>query len=147
MIKHRKRHAANNTEDFSVSSALIIPLKFTLLFLLLGAAIVMIASLILFNTPNPTEYLEYAGKVCLYLSVLIVGIVLGKRHKSKLFLMGIVLSAYIVVFLVTVSLFLPSSGTSLEILWLLLIPLICVLGCFIGGKATVSPRKRKRKYK
>ena len=143
MNKHKQKKI--KTDEFSVLSVFLSPIKFVVLFLALGMLLMLISSLGVYGTNDPTKYIVYIGKACLYVSCIISGFVLSKTVGQKQIILGMILGSYIMLVVFTISLF--NSNTvisSYKLLWYFLIPLTTTLGCTFGIKRTKSIHKKRR---
>ena len=117
-------------------------LIFFLVFIVISFALTLLLSLIFYNLPNPTAFVNVVSTATLLISSLISAFVLSKKTKEKYLLGGLFLGLIITIIIFIGSLFTDTKILSLEFLIKLLIPVFTVLGAFLGIK-----RERKNKHK
>ena len=117
-------------------------LIFFLVFIVISFALTLLLSLIFYNLPNPTAFVNVVSTATLLISSLISAFLLSKKTKEKYLLGGLFLGLIITIIIFIGSLFTDTKILSLEFLIKLLIPVFTVLGAFLGIK-----RERKNKHK
>ena len=117
-------------------------LIFFLVFIAISFALTLLLSLIFYNLPNPTAFVNVVSTATLLISSLISAFLLSKKTKEKYLLGGLFLGLIITIIIFIGSLFTDTKILSFEFLIKLLIPVFTVLGAFLGIK-----RERKNKHK
>ena len=146
MINKRGAHShknENNENDVSFLSLVKRCALFCLLCGVLYVLIALVASIILYNTNDPTSKIPIAGIASMYLSVLLSSFLMAKKNKSRYLLGGILLGTFVLLSSAMISLSIGENGND-GLIYKLLIPVFSLLGSIIGIKREKA-RKRRRK--
>ena len=117
---------------------------FLIVFFLISFFLLLITSLVLFNTESSLTILEYVAKVVLLFSSSLSGFLLSKKNKQRYLPCGATLGFFIVVLLMLLSIFLGQFDNLFSI-WYLIIIFSTVLGSMLGIKRD-SRKKTRRKH-
>jgi putative membrane protein (TIGR04086 family) len=145
MENFKKRKRGLN-DDLNFSRLFKRILLYTLLFFVASIIVMIILSLIFYNTSDPTSKIGIISLSAFYTSSFICGIALSKQNKQFYILGGILLGAMIFLNTLLISLFLGKDGLSLtSIGWRLISPVLCVLGSLAGIHRDKPHRKRRHR--
>ena len=120
-------------------------LIFFLVFIGISIVLTILLSLIFYNLPNPTAFVDVVGSASLFISSLISAFLLSKKTKEKCLLGGLFLGLIIVSIIFIGSLFTDTKILSLEFIIKLLIPVFTVLGAFLGIKREKKIKRRRHR--
>ncbi|MBQ8145203.1 MAG: TIGR04086 family membrane protein [Clostridia bacterium] len=141
-LNRKKRLAFQSDENKSILQILKYCIVFTLFFFASSLLIVLLASLALFNTGDPSKYLSIVLKIVLYSSVFICSLALVKKLKQSYFITGLIFGCIISILLFILS---KASGGGGLLIWYALIPVFSVFGALSGIKR--EPKRGKRRHK
>lgn len=130
-----------NTTLFNVIKS---SLLFTVIFYFIGIILVLATSVVAYRSSDPSKYIEYLGKICLFVSALISGFMMAKKQGQKYILNGLILGSFILSSIFITSLFSDSDIIQNNLIWYILIPMSTVLGNILGIKREKN-KHRKRK--
>lgn len=142
-LNRKKRLAFQNDENKSILQILKYCIIFTLFFFASSLLIVLLASLALFNTDDPSKYLSIVLKIVLYFSVFICSLALVKKLKQSYFISGLIFGCIIAILLFILS---KASGDGSLLIWYALIPVFSVFGALSGIKRETKRGKRRHKH-
>ena len=119
-------------------------LIFFLVFVGISIVLTLLFSLIFYNLPNPTAFVDAVAIASLFISSLISAFLLSKKTKEKYLLGGLLLGLIITSIIFIGSLFTDTKILSLEFLIKLLTPVFTILGAFLGIKRERKNSRYKR---
>jgi putative membrane protein (TIGR04086 family) len=138
----KKLPTRTETESLSFLGLTKNVLIFFLVFVGISIVFTLLASIVFYNLPNPTAFVDLVATASLFISSLISAFLLSKKIKEKYLLGGLFLGLIITIIIFIGSLFTDTKILSFEFLIKLLIPVFTLLGAFLGIK-----RERKNKHK
>ena len=131
----------SKSNKLSLFGIIKILLLFTALYAVITALLILVSSLILFNTEDPLAYISITSKGISLVSSLITGFVLAKKQGEKYLLKGLVLGVFISCLLLLVSLFIGESGSFNPIIYIATLA-TAAIGALLG-----RPREKRKKVK
>ena len=133
----RTKSYSHNNENSTFLQILRQHLKFTFLFFIMSILFILVVSIFLFNTNNPTKYINLALNIVMCLSVFICSLLLSKCLNEKIILNCLIYGIIITAIFFVLSLIFNGDKS---IVSYGLIPIFSIAGGVIGIK-----RERKRK--
>ena len=140
-VHKRARHANQNTTELNFLGIIKMSLIFTFIFCAISAVLLLVVSLIFFNTNDPSKYANVLGKSTLFASSLLCGFLLSKKVGKRYIPLGFTLGITISLLIFLLSVISNNDVASNSQLWLLLTPVVTVLGSVLGIK-----REKKHKH-
>ncbi len=117
------------------------------LMLLIGAAAVLLASLLVFQAEDPSAYVVLGGYGALAATALFSGLAAGRMHRRRGWLAGALLGVLLVLIQLSVAAFTPCKGEATILLSVAIYTTVFLLSLFggvLGGARRVSRRRRRR---
>ncbi len=143
--KRKKNKALNKNEQGELCFSRLLKkcLFFTLIFAIICIALTLILSLVFYNTSDPTSKISLISLICLYLSAFISSFILSKTLPFANVLGGLLLGAMIFTVILLGSFLVDGES---NILLRAFIPLVTVIGSFLGIKRSDGKRKKHKKH-
>ncbi len=143
--KRKKNKVLNKNEQAELSFSRLLKkcLFFTLIFAIICIAITLILSLVFYNTSDPTSKISLISLVCLYLSAFISSFILSRTLPFANVLGGLILGAMIFLVILLGSFLVDGDS---NILLRAFLPLVTVIGSFLGIKRSDDKRKKRKKH-
>ena len=116
----------------------------TVIFYIASIIIILVASAFAYRSEISFELTNILGKSALLISALICGILLTIINRQGKVIGGIFLSAFILLSLFIVSLFIKDTKSASNILWYALTFISCISGSMLGGLIVERAPKRKK---
>lgn len=127
-------------EELTFPSLIKRCLVFSGIFFLLTALLVLLLSLIFYNTENPGSIVLFVATASMYLSALISSFALSKFNGGLYLWGGLILGAMVLAVILIASIFIKVENHNIFLQ--LAIPAITVLGALLGKK-----REKRNKHK
>lgn len=137
---------SESVEDTNLFTLIKRCLLFSAIFLALSLLLLFFFSLIFIKLEDSTAYLSLIGKGSLYISALVCSFILSRINGSNRLFSGIILGAILTGLIFILSLIYPDNSQN-SIIWLLLIPIITILGSIISKKRALKPSKHRKRRK
>lgn len=145
MSYNKKRKHYLDTKELTLKALLIRCIIFTMFFCIFSIILALIFTLIGFNSQDPTSKIDLFGTIALLLSVFFSGFIMSKVNKEKYFIGSLILGIMILLLTTLASLLLPSNeeATIMQVIWKLIIPVVCILGGMLGIKRESKNHRRR----
>ncbi|MBE6674881.1 MAG: TIGR04086 family membrane protein [Ruminococcaceae bacterium] len=143
--KKRTKHAEQEGNELSFLGIIRVSIIFTGVFCIISALLLLVTSLVLFNTNDPSLYLDVAGKAILFVSSLLSSFLLSKKMRQRYIPFGLSLGIMIGLLVFLVSMILKGDSTSNSQILILIVPAITTVGSILGIKREKKIKHKKHK--
>ena len=149
-VKKRQKQKSRQTSSKSPSSPMLQLLKASAISVLLSVlaafAFIFIATFVSFKTSNPIKSIIPVGLIALYSAALLCGFISGKSYREHMIVNGLISSFVFMMFILLISLFIPSSAhplvsSSKTLFFILLFPAVMAGSILSNVK---MPKKHRR---
>lgn len=119
---------------------------FAVIFCVISILVIVLTSIIFYNTPNPTVKTQTAAFIALYSSAFITSFIMTRINGEKWLFGGLILGLMLFILTLVFSIFINGVPGSQSIIPRILVAVVALLAAFLGRKREHSKKPHHKKH-